>query len=514
MPLYNKNKSGTMRSFEVKGVTKRFEGVVALKEAEVKFEGPKVCGLVGANGSGKTTFARICAGEIKPDTAHFIFDGEKAIIRSPADAKKYGIVLVHQHLSLIPELSVWENINLGNEVRKGIFTNNKIAKENAIKIINELGQSDISIESKVVDLTPEGKQMVEIAKALLQEPKLLILDEPTASLEYFHVEQLFKKIKELKKGKISIIFISHRLWEITKICDIVFAFSNGKSVGTVDFEKQPRDENLIIPLVTGSKKGYTTYLQKEKGQLEKAKVVLELKDISYEKKLQNISFSVKKGEVLGIGGLAGQGQEELLLILAGVISPTNGQIVVNDIEVKIKHPKDIIKKDVFLIPGDRQRDGLFMNHSIFENVIYPRFPMKRDRFILNYKKLTAITKEVMEKIQVTPPEIRNLIKNLSGGNQQKVVFAKWLQFTPKILLLNDPAKGIDIQSKNLLYRFVHELSKDGTTGILYSSDNEELICNCNRVLIMFEGQIVDELIGDEISEEKIIESSLRIGSKN
>ena len=209
-----------MESFEAVNFKKRFEGVIALKDANFKFEGTKICGLVGANGSGKTTFASICSGVIQRDEGELFIDGEKAAIDSPHDARNYGIVLAHQNLSLIPDLTVWENINLGHEKsQRAIFLDNKDAKEKSQEILNDLIPGEISMDEAVVNLTPAHKQMVEIAKALSQDPRLLILDEPTAALEYFHVEQLFKKIEELKKEKISIIFISHRLWEITRICE-------------------------------------------------------------------------------------------------------------------------------------------------------------------------------------------------------------------------------------------------------------------------------------------------------
>jgi ribose transport system ATP-binding protein len=442
-----------------------------------------------------------------------VIDGETVFIHSPSDANALGIVLVHQHLSLIPELSVWENINLGHETRKkGVFADNRVAKSKAQQILEELIPGELSIEAKVVDLTPEQKQMVEIAKALSQNPKLLILDEPTAALEYFHVEKLFKKVTELKETGVSIIFISHRLWEITKLCDIVFAFGNGETVGMVDFETSPRDENLIVPLVTGSKQGVEEQLRRDRRRFETSETALELQNVCYGSKLKNINLRVKRGEVLGVGGLAGQGQEELVLLLSGALRPTEGNISIDGSEVRANHPKTVIRDDIFLVPGDRQRDGLFMNHSVVDNVMYPRFAKKDDNFILNFEKMATIARNVTEKVDMQPPGIKNSVSNLSGGNQQKVVFAKWFQFDPKILLLNDPAKGIDIQAKNALYRLVHELTESGTTVVLYASANEELVYNCDRVIIMFEGQIVDELAYDDICDEKLITSSLRVGS--
>jgi ribose transport system ATP-binding protein len=500
-----------MNSFEAYHFSKSFGAVTALREANFSFEGPKVCGLVGANGSGKTTFARLCAGLIKKDAGEFIIDGQTAAINSPGDARKYGIVLAHQNLSLIPDLTVWQNISLGHEKRtRKIFLNNTDARDIANQILNDLVAGEISIDAKVASLSPAQKQMVEIAKALSQDPKMLILDEPTAALEYYHVEQLFKKVEELKTKGVSIIFISHRLWEITRICDIVFAFRNGDTVGELDFEIQPRDEKLIVPMVAGEEGYSADFERKEQRELSEFEIVIELQNVDYRTTLKNINFSVKKGEVLGIGGLHGQGQEELIMLLAGELSPSKGQIRLEGEPLKAKHPRDAIRHGIYLVPGDRLEEGLLSLHDIFENVIFPRFCLKKDGTILNFKKLSSITDNIIQKTELRPPNRKMIVNNLSGGNQQKVVFGRWLQFLPKVLLLNDPAKGIDIQAKATLYRLVHELADQGTAVILYASSNEELIGNCNRAMIMFEGEIADEILYDDLTDENLVKSSLRV----
>jgi ribose transport system ATP-binding protein len=511
MPL---TKGTDMELFKATNISKRFGGVVALSGADFEFSGTKICGLVGANGSGKTTFARICAGLIKRDSGNFYINRKEVEINSPMDAKKYGIVLAHQNLSLVPDLTVWENIYLGHEEKQGkVFPNNRKARDLAAEILNDLVPGEISINSKLSSLSPAQKQLVEIAKALSQKPRLLILDEPTAPLEYFHVEKLFNRIKQLKEEEISIIFISHRLWEITRICDLVFVFRDGKTTGKVDFEKQPRDENIIVPLVTGSEICEVEFTRKEKRGLDSTKDILKLEDITFKDKLKKVNFDVKKGEIVGLGGLNGQGQEELVMLLAGALKPDSGKYLLMDKEVNIKHPGDAIKKGIYLVPGDRQEDGLFLEHDILKNVIYPRLTLKKEKFAMRLKELSDITKKIIDKISIQPPKVDMLVKNLSGGNQQKVVFGRWLQFKPNILLLNDPAKGIDIGAKNDLYKIVHELANKGTTIILYASSNEELVSNCDRVLIMFEGRIVDEINHEDLCDDKLIKSSLRVGKE-
>ena len=500
-----------MESFEAHHFRKAFGAVIALREANFSFKGPKVCGLVGANGSGKTTFARLCAGLVKKDDGEFVIDGRKATINSPGDARNYGIVLAHQNLSLIPDLTVWENISLGNERRtQGIFLNNKHAKDVATEILNDLVDGEIPIDAKVATLSPAQKQMVEIAKALSKDPKMLILDEPTAALEYNHVEQLFKKVEELRANGVSIIFISHRLWEITRICDVVIAFRNGETVGELDFEIQPRDEKLIVPLVAGEEGYSADFDRKEQRDLSDAEVVYELEQVDYRSTLKGINLSVKKGEVLGIGGLHGQGQEELIMLVAGELSPSRGRVRLEGKHLRAKHPRDAIRNGIYLVPGDRLEEGLLTLHDIFENTVFPRFCLKQDGPILNFKELFSITDDMIEKTELRPPDRKMIVNNLSGGNQQKVVFGRWLQFLPKVLLLNDPAKGIDIQAKDTLYRLVHELADLGTSVILYASSNEELITNCNRVLIMFEGEIAEEILYDDLTDENLVRSSLRV----
>ncbi len=500
-----------INTFEAINIKKRFEGVVAIENVSLNFCGPKICGLVGANGSGKTTFAKICCGLVGKDEGYIKINGQNVDINTPLDAKKYGIVLAHQNLSLIPDLTVWENIDLGHEDRQSLFfLNTKKSRNTAFNFLEELTEGEISIDDKITNLSPSYRQIVEIVKALSQNPNLLILDEPTAALEYFQVERLFKKIHELKEKGVSIIFISHRMQEIIKICDVVFAFRNGNLAGFVDFNENPRDENLIIPLVTG-KEGYKlNNIKGCKRDFSNKKTVIELKDVNLKSKLRNINLSVKEGEILGIGGLQGQGQDYLTMVLAGVVPITSGKIYIEGTEVKFSQPLDAIKKGIYFIPGERTTEGLFMDRSVFNNLIYPRLSLNKDSFILNLIKLFKISDNIIKKVTLEPPKRDMIVSNLSGGNQQKVVFGRWLQFNPKILVLNDPAKGVDIQARNDLFNIVKELSNNGTTVILYSTSNEELINNCDRVIILFEGELVEEIQYDDICHEKLVSSSLRV----
>ena len=498
---------------EARNLKKSFDGVVALSDANFTLNQGEICGLVGANGSGKTTFARIISGLIRPDSGRLYLYGSQIHLKSHHEAEKLEISMVHQNLSLIPEMTVWENINLGRESATPLGI---LKKEEALNRAEEALQElkvNISLYDRVSQLAPSDKQLLEIVKALSRSPKILILDEPTASLGFKQVEILFEKLNQLKNNRVSVIFISHRIWEITRICDRLVAFRNGKTVGEVDFRQQPRDERLIIPLITGKKENEDDKSIHEKRpyqSFDTHQIVLEVDNLSKKEKLYNVSFKIREGEIVGLGGLNGQGQEEILLILSGYLRKTSGKVKINNQEVFIKNSGQAIERGIFLVPGDRQKEGLFLNHNVFTNLIYPQVALKQQRFLLSLKEMRQAVNATIKTISLIPPDPRKLVSHLSGGNQQKVVIGKWLSLSPKILLLNDPTKGVDVETRRNLYKIIADLSSQGVSVLLYASDNEELIANCDRVLIVFEGQIVEEICGEGICEENLIACSLRI----
>ncbi|MGZ5486533.1 MAG: ATP-binding cassette domain-containing protein, partial [Nitrososphaeraceae archaeon] len=430
-----------MKVLEAKGIKKSFDGVQALKCADFILKRASVCGLVGANGSCKTTFAKIVSGLLLPDGGELYVNGIKIDLRSRVNINAFGLAMVHQNLSLIPGMTILENITLGVEkVKRNGFIDKYSDRDKVEKLMNNLNLK-LHLDQTSEDLSPSEKQLIEFAKAIFRDPKILILDEATASLEYNEVEKLFEIINDLKSKGVSIVFISHRLWEVTKICDELVVFRNGETVGTVNFETQERKESLLIPLITG-KEDKLEEIKKEKkiNNIKSDEFSLEVENIVRGKKVHNISFKVRKGEILGLGGLSGQGQEELLLVLAGFLTKSSGKIKIDGKYVNIKHPKDTIKYNMFLVPGDRQTEGLFMKHSILNNVIFPKVTQRNHKFLLNINLLKKETDEIIEKVSIIPPDKDIIVSNLSGGNQQKVVVGKWLNLSPKILLLADPAK--------------------------------------------------------------------------
>ncbi|MGI6778538.1 MAG: sugar ABC transporter ATP-binding protein [Acetivibrionales bacterium] len=495
-----------MYLLEAKSLKKAFDGVIALNNGCLCCEEGKVVGLIGANGSGKTTFSKIISGILKPCGGEIFIRGKQVHIKSARDARKHGIVMVHQNLSLVPELTVWQNINLGYEERTSAgFLDSKKAIEKAKEAVEKISPG-LSVHELVKDLTPSQKQLVEIAKAISRKPKLLILDEPTASLEHNEVERLFKIIRELKSEGISIIFISHRIWEVTKICDFAVVFRNGATVGTIDFKNDGKDEKQVVSMITGKDENSEGIKRPvEKRVLEE--VMLEVKGLTVKNRIKDIGLNVRKGEILGITGLQGQGQEDLLFALSGLI-PSEGEIKIQGDKVALKHPADAINKGMFLVPGDRHKEGLFLQHNVFFNLIYPKLALKKKRFLLNFRSLRNECDSVIKSISINPPDREKITRYLSGGNQQKVVVGKWLMHKPKILLLSDPAKGVDIGAKRELYNTISELAQDGMGVVLYASDYEELISVCDRVLVMFEGRVVEEIPGNELCEQRLVSSSL------
>jgi ribose transport system ATP-binding protein len=499
---------------EARHITKSFAGVRALSDANFSLRAGEICGLVGANGSGKTTFARIVSGLLMPDGGELRLYQQTVNLRSRIHAETYRLAMVHQNLSLVPEMTIWENIALGREQTGPLrLLDDQKAISQAETALSSIS-AKIPVHERVKNISPDEKQMVEIAKALSKKPRILMLDEPTASLDFRQVESLFRAIRELKVQGVSIIFISHRLWEVTKICDRLVAFRNGETAGELDFATRPRDEKLIVPLITGQDvrervKKRSALRQAELARQATRAPAIEMRAVSMASTLHDVSFTLRRGEILGLGGLQGQGQEEILMILAGYLKAYTGVILINGKSLSLRNTRHAIRHGLALIPGDRHKEGLFLEHTVHANLIYPEVSMQPWwSFLLPESRYRKLTREGINAVALVPSDPSLTVSQLSGGNQQKVVVGKWLSLDPDILLLNDPTKGVDVGARQNLYEIIERLAEKGTSVILYASDNEELILYCDRVLIMFEGRIVKEIAEDDISEETLIVSSL------
>lgn len=502
--------------FEAVSIRKTFGGVVALRNGRIAIRRGKTCGLLGANGSGKTTLSKIICGMHQPTAGDLYLNGERVVVKSPTDALSKGIAMVHQHLSLIPELTVWQNIGLGHEeLTRAGFLKNRSAMELAEATLGRL-EKGIDFSTNVSSLSPAKRQLVEIAKVLTQDPKLLILDEPTAALEQEEVERLFTVIRELRSRGVAIVFTSHRMWEVLDICDYVTVFRNGDFVGDVDFAVEGKDERRIIELITGADKDRKVVADSGSGAgdiEEKAveRLVLDRLVLPGFENRDNdgVSFALRAGEIVGVSGLQGQGQEELLLVLAGYLRATSGGLSMNGLRLALSHPRAAIEKGIVLVPGDRNEEGLFVQHEVEFNLNFPHMVSRSGSQFVSKKASRERSMRIIKRLNIQPSAPSKLVRHLSGGNQQKVVIGKWLDLEPSVLLLSDPAKGVDVQAKQELYQTVLELARRGTAVLLYASDNKELISACSRILVMFEGTCVEELKGENISDEYLTAHSLR-----
>jgi ribose transport system ATP-binding protein len=492
---------------EAREIEKRFGGVVALDRANLVCRQGRITGLLGANGSGKSTMSKIITGVYSADAGEIHYHGKTVRYRSPNEAKLDGIAMVFQNLSLVADLTVWQNIVLGAEQASGLFLNNKAAIEQSREIVEQL-LPGLDVRRMVHELNPGEMQIVEIAKAISEDPRLLILDEPTAALEQAQVKSLFQTMRELVKKGVAIVFTSHRLWEVMEICDDVVIFRNGRNVADLDFSKDVKDPETIVSHITGEAgKAKTERIRRRENQ----EIVLRVSNLNYGSFIRDVSFELKRGEILGIGGLAGQGQHELMLALAGNYAGVAGEVELNGKKIKLNRPASAIRNSILLVPGDRQLEGLFLGHSVFTNLIFPKLGLKAQPLFTPENKYRKEAADIVDVLSIMTHNLDMPVNSLSGGNQQKVVVGKWLSFDTNVLLLADPAKGVDVGAKQDLYEYIlRQVKITKMSVILYASDNQELIEYCNRLLIMYEGQVVATLEGDDINEDTIIATSMRV----
>lgn len=495
-----------MALLETKGIVKRFAGLTALNGVDFSCDQGRITGLLGANGSGKSTLSKIVTGVYHADAGEIIYKGKKVAFANPAESKKNGISMIFQNLSLVEDLTVWQNIVLGCEEKKGWQLNNDSAKEKAQAIIDALWPA-IDIHTYVYQLSPSDQQIVEIAKALVNEPELLIMDEPTAALEREQVRSLFQYMKKLVAQGVAIIFTSHRMREVMEVCDEVTVFKNGSNIGSLNFDRDARDADAIVRLIANTDQKKVTRHQ-ERDLSDEAYFVVEHLNVPH--RLYDISFTLRKGEVLGIGGLSGQGQEDLMLALAGNFRKVSvGRAELKGKKISLKTPARVIRENMYLVPGDRNAEGLMLEHSVYSNLVYPRLPRKGHPFLIPVKKYKAECEDIIRQLSIKVSDANSAVSTLSGGNAQKVVVGKWMRSEIDVLLLSDPVKGVDVGAKQDIYELVHRLAEENGTGvILYASDTDELIENCDRVLMMFEGRITEELQGDDINEQRIYRATM------
>jgi len=485
-------------------IVKNFAGVTALSDGCLTANGGEVVALMGANGSGKSTLCKIITGVVAPDGGQLLLNQEEIAFSSPVAALRRGIAAVYQELSLVPSLPISQNIWLTREPMNSIFINYRELNDQTRKLLDlfsDTTSSSFSPDTLVAELPPDEKQIVEILKAISTDPEIIILDEATSSLDSRQVDRLFQLIGDWKKQGKAIIFISHRMNEVFKIADRISVLRNGNTVGDYP-AKEVKEKDLINLMIENS----TNTLKKSEssGSAVFDNTVLEVVDLKTDV-LNKISFSVKQGELVGISGLQGQGQSDILHAIFGSI-PFTGKIKLQDEEYSFKHTSQSMKKGIALVPGDRAKEGLLMRLSILENIMLPSW--MNYGMVLNTRKAKKDALATSKSLNIVMSGMDMPVSNLSGGNAQKVVIGKWLQRKPHILLLNDPTKGVDVGTKNEFYTLLKELTKQGTTILFYSSDDEEVVGLCDRVLVLRDGKIRIEIDGKTLTLANLISASI------
>lgn len=478
-------------------ITKIYPGVVALNDVSVSFKAGEIHAIMGENGAGKSTMIKIIAGAIKADRGTITVDGKQITNMTPALARDCGIGVIYQEFNLVPSLSVARNICLGDKVGGRFLPNFQKMREKAQAIFKELGV-DIDPDVQVAELSTAKQQLVEIAKAMAKDAKILIMDEPSAALAMAEVENMLKIVMRLKEKGVTVLYISHRMDEVFRIADRVTILRDGCYVGTKSREEASRKE--LINLMVGRELSEDFPSR----QVTLGPVVLEVEHLTGNGD-RDISFSLRKGEILGLAGLVGAGRTELAKVIYGAAKKTGGRILVNGREVEIRNPRQAIEHGIGLIPEDRKREGVFLEYSIRWNI--PIMSMKRlSRFtVINRKKVEEVVEQYTSLLRIKTPDMDQLVRNLSGGNQQKVVLAKTLAAQTDIIIFDEPTRGIDVGAKQEIYHLMNELVSQGISIIMISSEMEELIGMSDRILVLYEGRMTGEVNREEFSQKRIME---------
>ena len=492
---------------QMKNIAKSFSGTKVLKGVNLELGHGEILALLGENGAGKSTLMKILSGIYSKDEGEIYLDGELCHFQNPKEAQNKGVAIIHQEMNLCNDLSVSENIFLGREVMEGLSLNHKKMDEEAQKILDDLGISMKSTEL-AGDLKVSEQQMVEIAKALSQDAKVLIMDEPTSALSRKEIEDLFRVIRKLRDEGRGIIYISHRLDELRAIVDKVSILRDGENVISGDLKDFSIDD-IIRHMVGREIQDKFPRIHSEKG-----KEILRVERLNAGPKVRNISFSLYEGEILGIAGLMGAGRTEMTRALFGVDEKTSGKIYLFGEEVKANSPKESIELGMALIPEDRRKDGLCTDLSIRENISLPNLDsMKNSLGILSKVLELKISEDTIKSLNVKAKDREMISKNLSGGNQQKVVLGKWLVRNPKVILFDEPTRGIDIGAKVEIYQIMNDLKKKGVGVLFISSEMEEVLGMSDRILIFCDGRITGELSREEANQENILKFATKYEEK-
>lgn len=485
---------------EMKNIDKRFSGVHALKSVNLELKKGEVHALMGENGAGKSTLMKVLCGIHKRDGGTISLFGEEVNFHTIKESQEAGISIIHQELNMMNHLTVAQNIYIGREpMINGIYIDDKKMEKDAKELFDRIG---VKIDPSAVlgTLTVGKQQMVEIAKAVSRDCKILILDEPTAALTQVEVEELFKIMNDLKEKGIGMIYISHRMDEINRISDRITVMRDGEYVGTLITKDTTKDEivkMMVGRVIYGDKK-------EQSNVPDDAEVVLEVRNLNRGKEIRNVSFTLRKGEILGLSGLMGAGRTEVARAIYGADPIDSGEIFINGIKAKIKTPADAVKRGICYLSEDRKRYGLMLDKSVAENSVLASL----DDYIkfgwINDRQIEKDTEKENAKLKTKTPSMQQLLKNLSGGNQQKVIIARWLLKNSDIFIFDEPTRGIDIGAKSEMYTLMEELASIGKSVIMISSELAEIQRLSDRVIVMCEGRITGEIDIKDATQEKIM----------
>ena len=484
--------------FSMQNITKTYPGVVALDDVTIEFHDGEIHALMGENGAGKSTLIKILSGAVTPDRGSIHVGDQVFSHMTPARSRSLGIEVIYQEFNLMPHLSVAENIFIGNLAGNRGIVNRREIIEKSRKLFEFMGIS-IDPETRVGDLTVAYMQLVEIAKALSKNAKILVMDEPTAPLTTSEVEILFKIIDILKKQGVTIIYISHRLGEVFRLADRVTVLRDGKKISTNNIADI--DSDLLVKEMVGREIKSNVYPQRSNAIGE---TVLKVENLTGNG-VQDISFELHRGEILGLSGLVGAGRTEIMRVLFGADAVESGRILLNGEEVVPKNPNQMVKKGLALIPEDRKRQGAVLALPIYQNISLPNMKQLVRFGVIDKVKESRIVQEQVNALRIATPSTRQLVQNLSGGNQQKVVLAKWMAGGSQIFIFDEPTRGIDVGAKREIYRLMNALCEQGLSIIMISSEMEEIIGMSDRILVLCEGRQAGMLERSEFSQERILQ---------
>lgn len=487
---------------ELKGISKTFPGVKALNEMQLQVYAGEVHALMGENGAGKSTLMNIINGSYQKDSGEIYMDGRLVEIRSINDAAALGISMIHQELNYVPALTVADNIFLGRELVSGKWLQKQKMLEQAQKLLDEM-EIHLDPASKMCDLSVSQQQMVEIIRAVSNNARVLIMDEPTSAITSEEVEVLFRIIDKLKKKDVAIIYITHKMDEVFRIADRVTVMRDGCYVGTLITKECTKDD--IINMMVG--RVIYEDPKTESNVPKNAPVVLKVENLNAGKMVQNVSFELHKGEILGFSGLMGAGRTETARALFGADPKESGKIYINGKEVDIKNPMDAVKHGIGYLSEDRKRYGIVVGKSVAENSTMATMDQFMSGAFINKKKERAIAQKYVDSLKTKTPNVDQLVVNLSGGNQQKVVIAKWLVRNCDILIFDEPTRGIDVGAKSEIYHLMNELVAAGKSIIMISSEMTEILRMSDRIIVMCEGRVTGEIGIEEATQERIMHAA-------